>query len=454
MRIEVVKLDTEAVVRAGTSVLIVNARFVELHHGGRPETQRWYKFARKSIVLTAAQLESLSDTTKTALRMVLAAKKGRLQPDGSLATPEGRVAVRFSASGAYHVPSVSFKNVGGSDNAPGAAPPADVTRAADQVARHLVAFYGYLRRLSKRARQKNAYPLLQNTGRDAAWVNLTKVPQADGSPRPVHAPLKYDVQAPRAANPVQMLSQIRMYGVTNFVSEGGYGQVWQGVATTRLADMVRRLRYPVPRRPVVPLGTRVAIKFQEARDKQNLERAIRESQAHVRLYKTTVGIVPRLYASGYDHAAGMHVSVMELVTGESLHKYLLKNTLKAAMFVKIERAIVSMWRMGLAHVDLNPGNILVRPDGTVTIIDFGLAEALPKTLVPRSEKNALDQAYQERLLNYLKRTKKMNKFERAALDPHILRWLYWQVADKDRIPRLRQLHGRRPVAAPVKRRRA
>jgi len=92
------------------------------------------------------------------------------------------------------------------------------------------------------------------------------------------------------------------------------------------------------------------------------------------------------------------------------------------MFERIERAVITMWMRGYAHTDLNPNNIIIRPDGSICIIDYGMATRLPSSLVPRNRAHALSTSYQNRLLKHLNGMHV--GYPHYAPEPHILRWLY------------------------------
>jgi len=430
-----------ATFRIGPKKLVIDPEGVELVTPSAYELRAHE--ARPSAAPNANAAATLPALIKQHYAALVEVRKGRVTgTDGNdtveVATPRHWVRVSAGARST----SLRARPRQGPMPAQGLPVSSDVAAAVHQVAPYLLRAHAWIRRHQRAARQRNAYPFVDRLHGAGGqhWRDLAK-PSAGLSSAAVAAPapLKYEVQDPRP-NDRGMASRIQQYGVVGRIGDGGFGEVWEAVVTPRMLDLVRRLRYQVPRRVVLPLGARVALKFQFAGTRDNLERAIRESQIHVRLYNRTAGVVPRLYASGYDDA-GMFVSVMDLVSGEPLHKYLLKHPkgLQASVFVRIERAVIAMWRAGIAHVDLNPKNIMIRPNGRVTIIDFGLSLSLPPDLVPASDKQALDQAYQQRLLDWMTREKARNGTERAAVDPHVLRWLYWQVRDKQRVPRLRAL---------------
>ena len=71
---------------------------------------------------------------------------------------------------------------------------------------------------------------------------------------------------------------------------------------------------------------------------------------------------------------------MELVEGDDLSQRIgrgpipLEETLPIAR--QIAEALEAAHEQGIIHRDLKPANIKVRADGTVKVLDFGLAKAL------------------------------------------------------------------------------
>jgi serine/threonine protein kinase len=83
---------------------------------------------------------------------------------------------------------------------------------------------------------------------------------------------------------------------------------------------------------------------------------------------------------GFENADGLHALVMELVEGPTLADRILRGTIPLdetlAMAKQIVDAVEAAHEQGIIHRDLKPANIKVRPDGTVKVLDFGLAKAL------------------------------------------------------------------------------
>jgi eukaryotic-like serine/threonine-protein kinase len=71
--------------------------------------------------------------------------------------------------------------------------------------------------------------------------------------------------------------------------------------------------------------------------------------------------------------------MMELVEGEDLSQRIARGPIpidEALPIVKqIAEALEAAHEQGIIHRDLKPANIKLRPDGTVKVLDFGLAKA-------------------------------------------------------------------------------
>ena len=83
---------------------------------------------------------------------------------------------------------------------------------------------------------------------------------------------------------------------------------------------------------------------------------------------------------GLEEASGVTALVMELVEGEDLSQRLARGAIpldEALPIAKqIAEALEAAHDQGIIHRDLKPANIKVRADGTVKVLDFGLAKAM------------------------------------------------------------------------------
>ena len=91
---------------------------------------------------------------------------------------------------------------------------------------------------------------------------------------------------------------------------------------------------------------------------------------------------------GLEDAEGVKALVMELVEGEDLAQRLARGAMpldEALPIAKqIAEALEAAHEQGIIHRDLKPANIKVRTDGTVKVLDFGLAKAFNPTGSPSS----------------------------------------------------------------------
>jgi len=73
-----------------------------------------------------------------------------------------------------------------------------------------------------------------------------------------------------------------------------------------------------------------------------------------------------------------HYIVMEYVEGETLRKRLLRSKMPSDEIldkaIQIASAIAAAHQAGIVHRDIKPENIMIRPDGYVKVLDFGLAK--------------------------------------------------------------------------------
>jgi serine/threonine-protein kinase len=128
-----------------------------------------------------------------------------------------------------------------------------------------------------------------------------------------------------------------------------------------------------------------------SRDPERLARFTREAQTLAALNHPHIAHIYGLIAD-----AGMPVLVMEVVEGEDLARRIARGRLGVSEALSIARqiadALAGAHEQGIIHRDLKPANIKVRPDGTVKVLDFGLAKALASGSAPRGADDAMDSA--------------------------------------------------------------
>ena len=112
-----------------------------------------------------------------------------------------------------------------------------------------------------------------------------------------------------------------------------------------------------------------------ASDPDRLARFTREAQTLAALNHPNIGAI-----YGIEDSQPVHALVMELVEGDDLSVLIARGPLPLDEVLTIARQIAEALEAahdhGIIHRDLKPANIKVRPDGTVKVLDFGLAKAL------------------------------------------------------------------------------
>jgi serine/threonine protein kinase len=112
-----------------------------------------------------------------------------------------------------------------------------------------------------------------------------------------------------------------------------------------------------------------------ATDSERLARFQREAQVLASLNHPNIA-----HIHGLEDSDGVHALVMELVEGEDLAQRLGRGAIALDEAWPIARqvaeALEAAHEHGIIHRDLKPANIKLRPDGTVKVLDFGLAKAM------------------------------------------------------------------------------
>ena len=152
--------------------------------------------------------------------------------------------------------------------------------------------------------------------------------------------------------------RIGPYEVIAKLGEGGMGEVFRGRDTRLRRDVALKVL------PQAALD-----------DDDRRSRLEREAQVLASLNHPNIAQV-----FGVEDAAGTPVIVMELVEGDTLADRLVAGALpiREALLAALQLCdgLEAAHDRGVVHRDLKPANIKLRPDGSIKILDFGLAKAL------------------------------------------------------------------------------
>src|SRR5438034_1403463 len=156
---------------------------------------------------------------------------------------------------------------------------------------------------------------------------------------------------------------ISHYEVLSRIGRGGMGEVFLAHDTS--------------------LGRKVALKLLRSdftRNEERLRRFRQEARAASALNHPNILTI---YEIGHD--GSLHFMATEYVEGETLRQHLSRARLTMGqtldVAVQVASALAAAHQAGIIHRDIKPENTMVRTDGNVKVLDFGLAKlAQPKTI--------------------------------------------------------------------------
>ena len=158
--------------------------------------------------------------------------------------------------------------------------------------------------------------------------------------------------------PIGPGSRVGPYEVAALIGEGGMGKVWRAHHAALKRDDALK---------VLP-DAFVA-------DPERLARFHREAQVLASLNHPNIA-----HVYGLEEADGVRALIMELVEGPTLADRIAEGAipLREALSIatQVAEGLAAAHEQGIVHRDLKPANIKIGPDGTVKVLDFGLAKAM------------------------------------------------------------------------------
>src|SRR5437667_6875362 len=136
----------------------------------------------------------------------------------------------------------------------------------------------------------------------------------------------------------------------------------------------------------ITAGRKAALKLLPERftgDAERLKRFEQEARALVGLNHPNILTI---YETGEDDST--HYIASELIEGETLRQRLMRGRIEVGeavdVAIQVASALAAAHETGIVHRDIKPENIMLRPDGYLKVLDFGIAklaeEEVPVTL--------------------------------------------------------------------------
>ena len=156
-------------------------------------------------------------------------------------------------------------------------------------------------------------------------------------------------------------SRVGPYELSTLIGVGGMGEVYRATDV----DLKRQVAFKVLPEVV-------------ASDAERMARFQREAELLASLNHPNIATIYGLEKS--EHVTAL---VMELVEGPTLAERIAKGPIPIdealQIAAQIAEALEAAHEQRIIHRDLKPANIKLRPDGTVKVLDFGLAKTLEAT---------------------------------------------------------------------------
>jgi tetratricopeptide (TPR) repeat protein/tRNA A-37 threonylcarbamoyl transferase component Bud32 len=167
-------------------------------------------------------------------------------------------------------------------------------------------------------------------------------------------------------------SKVGQYRITGILGEGGMGRVYAAFDETLQREVALKTWHP------------------DRMDAATRTRLLREARALSQLEHPNICAI-----HGFVESDGGNLLVLENIRGRNLKEALARGTagidpgLRLRIAEQVAAALAAAHAKGIVHRDLKPANVMITADGTVKVLDFGLARTSEEPPVSEPEPGAL-----------------------------------------------------------------
>jgi serine/threonine protein kinase/tetratricopeptide (TPR) repeat protein len=155
-------------------------------------------------------------------------------------------------------------------------------------------------------------------------------------------------------------SRIGQYEILALLGAGGMGEVYRARDTILRRDVAIKILPPT-----------------FAMDPDRMRRLEKEARAASALNHPNI-----ITIHGIGKEGGICYIVTEMISGQTLRERLARARMKPQeaidVAIQVSEALAATHAAGIVHRDIKPANIMIRPDGYVKVLDFGLAMPSPQ----------------------------------------------------------------------------
>lgn len=173
--------------------------------------------------------------------------------------------------------------------------------------------------------------------------------------------------------PLPAGTRLNRYQIKKNLAAGGFGVVYTGVRDDGKTVAIKEFLPLVIECRTQPKQHHITIKDPLAQNRfdQGLQAFFREADMLSRIHDERVIAIWDVF----EHH-GTAYFAMPLEKGHTLHALVrqdrwISDAAVRRLFVEAARGVEVLHAAGLLHLDLKPGNLWVRPDGTVVVLDLG-----------------------------------------------------------------------------------